>query len=93
MRVLLNVAPLQTDVARLLLERLPEFCDDTSEEEREVPQLILGQFRWWVVAEAIQQHQPQCVQSCTLQVSFNAPGKYSPARQSLAPYGQCCGSG
>ncbi len=47
-RVLLNVAPLQNEVAKLLLERLPEFCDSTSEEDKVVPQLILGQFRWWV---------------------------------------------
>ncbi|PRW44427.1 Fanconi anemia group D2-like protein [Chlorella sorokiniana] len=44
-RVLLNVAPLQADVSRLLLERLPEFCDAEG-EEAPLPQLILGQFRW-----------------------------------------------
>ncbi|KAL4858754.1 Fanconi anemia group D2 protein [Chlorella vulgaris] len=44
-RVLLNVAPLQADVAQLLLERLPEFCDPQG-EEAELPQLVLGQLRW-----------------------------------------------
>lgn len=48
-RVLLNVSPLQADVSRLLLERLPEFCGDEGGEggeEAPLPQLILGQFRW-----------------------------------------------
>jgi hypothetical protein len=44
--VLLNVAPLQNDVATLLLEKLSEFESGGSEEERTVAQLILGQFRW-----------------------------------------------
>ena len=39
----------QADLARLLLERLPEICDAEG-EEAPVPQLILGQFRWWVLA-------------------------------------------
>ena len=36
----------QADVSRLLLERLPEFCEAEG-EEAPLPQLILGQFRWW----------------------------------------------
>lgn len=35
-------------MAQLLLERLPEFCDPQG-EEAELPQLILGQLRWWVL--------------------------------------------
>lgn len=46
-RVLLSVTPLQNDLARLLLQRLAEFCEGADTEvERAVPQLILGQFRW-----------------------------------------------
>lgn len=45
-RVLLNVAPVQKDLAKLLLEKLPEFVDGGDEDENIVPQLILGQFRW-----------------------------------------------
>ena len=56
-RVLLNVAALQGDVAVLLLERLPEFCDAQQQgqggeqqpgggDEAALPALILGQFRW-----------------------------------------------
>lgn len=40
-------ACLQADLSRLLLERLPEFCDAQG-EEAPLPQLILGQFRWCV---------------------------------------------
>ena len=58
-RVLLNVAALQNDVAVLLLERLPEFCDAQQQQgqgqgeqqpgggdDAALPALILGQFRW-----------------------------------------------
>lgn len=38
----------QADVAQMLLERLPEFCDPQG-EEAQLPQLILGQLRWWVL--------------------------------------------
>lgn len=37
----------QANVSQMLLERLPEFCDAQG-EEAPLPQLILGQFRWWV---------------------------------------------
>lgn len=45
-RVLLNVVPLQTDVARLLLEKLGEYGNSEEGEEKTLAQLILGQFRW-----------------------------------------------
>ena len=37
----------QADVSELLLERLAMLCN-VEGEEAALPQLILGQFRWWV---------------------------------------------
>ena len=49
LRVLLNVAPIQPEVARLLVERLASSCEPDAGDEAGLPQLILGQFRWWVL--------------------------------------------
>ena len=47
-RILLNVAPIQTEVASLLLERLAGFNEAHPGQPGEagLPHLILGQFRW-----------------------------------------------
>lgn len=50
-RLLLNVAPIQTDLASSLLERLPEFIDE-ADDAKDVPTLLLGQFRWCAGAVA-----------------------------------------
>ena len=54
MRALLNVAPTQADLARLLLDLLPQLCEEecapdsfgSQAEATTLPQLLLGQFRW-----------------------------------------------
>eukprot|EP01018_Ginkgo_biloba_P031023 Gb_40799 [translate_table: standard] len=46
-RVLLLVAPLQTRICNILLEKLPEhFNGDSSSLKQDIPRLILNQFRW-----------------------------------------------
>lgn len=61
MRMLLNMMPLQQQVATLLLQKLPEFSQAEFADNRDgagsstvstVPGLILGQLRWWVYSAA-----------------------------------------
>ena len=53
-RLLLSVTAIQTNVANILLEKLPEYCMDTGSYSlnafpslvESMPRLILSQFRW-----------------------------------------------
>jgi Fanconi anemia group D2 protein len=54
LRALLSIPVIQTDVANVLLEKLPEYCADAGNDSSNVfpslmesmPRLILSQFRW-----------------------------------------------
>lgn len=79
-RLLLNVAPIQADLASSLLERLPEFIDE-ADEEKDVATLLLGQFRWCAPAALVP------VAACLGQPYT---GRASSLRTALACESLCC---
>lgn len=46
-RILLGVPSLQAEVARVILEIIPQQCGENADPEHPMQKRLLGQLRWW----------------------------------------------